>query len=214
MIEEIIEVDSKEKFIINEFTRRGIEFKTSGAAIGDIRKGNTCIERKEINDFFSNIHMKDGKSFWIDDHMQNQWMDMLQYPNRILIISGRFSDLYPKLRPKMPSFYNALATLAKNGITVLQVDNDIELVTVSLSILFRAKALPTEFRIEKRKKNAVHGIIHAASPRISGTMRQNLLDKFGCPLGIAQASKEELMEVPKVGWTIANNIHENFRKNK
>jgi len=169
-----------------------------------MRKGDTVIERKEINDFFNSMGA----------HMQNQYCDMMSYPYRVLIISGHITELSYRHKNKITQFYGAVARLIKQGVTVLWVQNDAMLVTMALSIMEKSEKLPGETRIVKRMKNSTNGIIHASSPRIPVKVRDALLEKFKTPLGIAQASEKELVEVKGCGLKLAKNIYSNFRKDK
>jgi ERCC4-type nuclease len=198
----MIEVDAGEEAIIFHLTRKKIPHVTSGAFIGDMRKDDTVIERKEINDFFQSM----------GEHLTNQYMDMAQYPHKFLIISGGFDSLYPIHRPKIPQFVGMIARLARQGITVLHVQDDAMLVNAALAIFDKAEKLPTDFRIVKRDKNPLRGIIKASAPRITGRSLECMIKKFKTPLGVALASEAELRTIEKVGPTTARRIWENFRK--
>jgi len=200
----ILEVDTGEKAIIEQLEKKGVEYTTTGAAIGDMRKGDTVIERKEINDFFNSM----------GDHLTNQYMDMSCYPQKWLIVSGYFDTLSPRHLKKMPQYYGMLARLARQGICIQHVKNDAMLVNIALSIFDKAEKLPSDFRIVKREKNALNGIIKASAPRISAKSLKAMIETFQTPLGVALASVEDLKKIDGIGGTTAKRIWENFRKNK
>jgi ERCC4-type nuclease len=203
---DILQVDAGEKEIIKSLNKRGVTFETSGHSneIGDMRKGDVVIERKEINDFFRSM----------GEHLSNQYHDMAQYPQKWLIISGYFDKLDYMHWPKMPQYYGAIARLARQGICVQHVQNDTQLVTLALTIMEKSEKLPGGFRISKRSKSPIHGIIMEAAPRIPKKSLNALLDKFETPMGVMQATEKELIEIPFIGKTLAKRIYENFRKDK
>ena len=200
----ILEVDAGEKAIIEQLEKKGVEYITTGAAIGDMRKGDTVVERKEINDFFNSM----------GDHLTNQYMDMSCYPQKWLIVSGYFDQLSSRHLKKMPQYYGMIARLARQGICIQHVKNDAMLVSVALSIMDKAEKLPSDFRIVKREKDALRGIINAAAPRIKKKSLEDMVEKFQTPLGVALASVEDLKKIDGIGGTTAKRIWENFRKNK
>jgi len=200
----ILEVDAGEKAIIAQLEKKGVEYTTTGAAIGDMRKGDTVIERKELNDFFNSM----------GDHLTNQYMDMSCYPQKWLIVSGYFDQLSSRHLKKMPQYYGMIARLARQGICIQHVKNDAMLVSVALAIFDKVEKLPSDFRIVKREKDSVRGIIKASAPRISKKSLEAMLEKFHTPLGVAQASVEDIKGVDGIGGTTAKRIWENFRKDK
>lgn len=207
-MDEILYVDSGEKEIISHLKKKGIAFETQGnaTAIGDMRKGDTVIERKKINDFMGS--MIDG------NHLQNQYIDMTQYPQKWVIVCGYFGDMDWRYFKYIPQFYGMLARLARQGICFAHVKDDAMLVSVALSIMDKAEKAPEGARYVKRNKDATYGIVKASAERLPWGKIKAMLDKFETPLGIAMASREQLMEVEGVGWTLANRIWENFRKNE
>lgn len=203
---EILEIDAGEKKIINILTKRKIDFTTTGNSIqiGDIRRGDTVIERKEINDFFNSMGI----------HLQNQYMDLQSYPQKWIIISGYLETLNKRNYNKIPQFYGMLARLARQGICVVHVKDDEMLVTVALGIFEKVKKLPSDFRLVKRKKNDVYEIVHASASRIKKNDIEALLNEFGSPLEIGLASQKELIKVKGIGPKIAKRIYKNFRNIK
>ena len=200
----IIEVDANEKGIIEILTRKGIEFETTGSAdtIGDLRCDDTVIERKEINDFIGSM----------GPHLVNQYLDMTQYPVKALIIVGFHKDIkFNNLQKYYIGFHGMIARLARQGVTVIQVGTEEELVRVALAFLSKAEKLPEGARIQKRRGDPVRNIIDSAAPRISKKSRDALLKKYGSPLNIANASMKELQDTDGVGKTIAQKLYNNFR---
>lgn len=203
-----IYVDANEKTVIEQLEKKDVDYEATGNQheIGDLRCGDTVIERKEVNDFIKST----------GPHLKNQYQDMLQYPNPILIVSGYLDSEHLDWRnlKKMPQAYGMLARLIRQGITVLFVKDDVMLTTLALSIFEKSYKHPEPDRIVKRDANPVYGILKSAAPRIQKKSIDGLLDRFGTPLDIAQASVDELMEVDGVGHTIAEKIYNNFRSNK
>lgn len=200
----MITVDNREKKLIKELEKRKVPFEVQVLPVGDMVSGDTVIERKEINDFFSSM----------GSHLTNQMFDMAQYPVKILIIEGYFDKLNSFEKVKIPSFTGMVARLARQGITVIHVKDIPTFITVSLSIFDKTKKLPSDFRIIKRKKEYVQEILRASAPRIKQKDIDALLKQFGCPLKVAQASQKELIQIKGIGPKIAERIYNNFRNIK
>ena len=200
----MIVVDNREKKLIKELKKRKVPFEIQVLPVGDMVSGDTVIERKEINDFFGSM----------GPHLTNQYMEMEQYPQRFLIIEGYFEKLNPFEKVKIPYFAGMVARLAKQNITVIHVKDIPTFITVSLSIFDKTKKLPSDFRIVKRKKNSVQGILRESAPRIKQKDIEALLKQFGSPLGVALATQEELKAIKGIGPKIAERIYKNFRNIK
>ncbi len=199
-----IEVDSNEKELIEILKRRNADYRTTGNVdnIGDLRCEDTVIERKEINDFIESM----------GDHLINQYLDMTQYPVKVLIIVGFHKEVkFNNLQKYYIGFYGMIARLARQGITVLQVETNEELISVSLAFFAKAKKLPEGYRIQKRKGDPVRNIIDSAAPRISKKAREALLEVYHTPINIANASLEELQNIEGVGKSTAKKLYNNFR---
>ena len=200
----MLKVDKIERKLQKELKKRKIPFEVETLPIGDMVQGDTVIERKSINDFFSSM----------GPHLTNQYFDMGQYPNKFLIIEGYFEELNRFQKKNIPYFAGMVARLARQGITVIHVKDMATLIRVSIGIFEKREKLPTEFRLVKRKKEYVQEILRASSPRIKQKDIDALLEKFGSPLGVALASEKEMMEIEGIGPTLAGRIYRNFRNIK
>ena len=83
-------VDSREKKnVINILKRFNVEFEVTALSVGDfvVAEKGLVIERKTIADFVNS--MRNG-------HLQKQLLQMNQYENPYLLISGSFGSLFYK----------------------------------------------------------------------------------------------------------------------
>lgn len=214
MLEHPIEIDGGEKKIISILEKKKIAYITTGHAIGDLRYKGTVIERKEINDLFGNIVLTRHGGHYMSNHLKNQVADMANHCHSILVISGDIKDLHWSNIKKVAIWEYIIADIMQQGVQVWRVEDDEDLVNFALKLFKKAKKQVEEHRIIQRRRDSVAGIVHAASPRISVKARENLLEAFGCPLGIANATRKELENVAEIGPTIAKNIFNNFRSKK
>lgn len=91
---------------------------------GDYVCEDVVIERKTIDDFVSSI---------IDKRVFRQCERMLKSPHRYLLISGRIKDIWSKITPH--AVLGAIAFFVNNGISVVTLDDNEEMVYMILKIL-------------------------------------------------------------------------------
>lgn len=93
---------------------------------GDYVCDDVYIERKTINDFAGSI---------LDRRVFKQADRLAKFPHPYIVISGRHSDVYSKVTPH--ALIGAKVYLATHGVTVLDVDNEEEMVYTIIKLLER-----------------------------------------------------------------------------
>jgi len=123
-------VDTREPTSIRKKFKELFNDKYTEEALpeGDIyfKEEDILIERKEINDFINS---------YLSGHMQAQLIRMQEYKFPILIISGKFEDLFFKKKQRPITTEQFLGMLAainlRYKIKIFQVANDNQLITLS-----------------------------------------------------------------------------------
>lgn len=124
MTDDEIILDSREDPMVRELMdKEGIKYRVEYLPVGDFfyEKKGIVIERKTYADFVNS--MRGG-------HLQKQLMQMQQFENRFLIISGDVRQ-YAMSDPSWTGEHHTGAIVAccvRYGVQVLQFTNDIQLV--------------------------------------------------------------------------------------
>jgi Fanconi anemia group M protein len=200
----IIKIDKREirSGIVDYLKNFGCEIQEENLEIGDyLLSERVVIERKSFSDFIASI--KDLRLF-------KQAKELTKFEKPILLIEG--FEYLGNLNES--SLFGALALLILNyNISTIWTKNKRESANFiflaakreqieekrGLTIRVRKKPLS----LEEEQKYLIAGL-----PYINSTLAERLLKKFGTPIRVFNAKKEELMEIEKIGEKKANKILE------
>jgi len=200
----IVRVDKRElrSGIVDYLRNFGCEIKEEALEIGDyLLSERVVIERKSFGDFASSI--KDLRLF-------KQAKELTKFEKPILLIEG--FEYMGNLSES--SLLGALSSLILDyNISTIWTKNKRE----SANFIFltakreqfknrrneviRVRKKPLS--LEEEQKYLVAGL-----PYVNSVLAERLLKKFGSPIRVFNAKKEELMEVEKIGEKKANKILE------
>ena len=200
----IVRVDKRElrSGIVDYLRNFGCEIKEEALEIGDyLLSERVVIERKSFGDFASSI--KDLRLF-------KQAKELTKFEKPILLIEG--FEYMGNLSES--SLLGALSSLILDyNISTIWTKNKRE----SANFIF----LTAKREQFKNKRNEVIRIrkkslsleeeqkyLVAGLPYVNSVLAERLLRKFGSPIRVFNAKKEELMEVKKIGEKKANKILE------
>ena len=200
----IVRVDKRElrSGIVDYLRNFGCEIKEEALEIGDyLLSERVVIERKSFGDFASSI--KDLRLF-------KQAKELTKFEKPILLIEG--FEYMGNLSES--SLLGALSSLILDyNISTIWTKNKRE----SANFIF----LTAKREQFKNKRNEVIRVrkkplsleeeqkyLVAGLPYVNSVLAERLLKKFGSPIRIFNAKKEELMEVEKIGEKKANKILE------
>ena len=200
----IVRVDKRElrSGIVDYLRNFGCEIKEEALEIGDyLLSERVVIERKSFGDFASSI--KDLRLF-------KQAKELTKFEKPILLIEG--FEYMGNLSES--SLLGALSSLILDyNISTIWTKNKRE----SANFIF----LTAKREQFKNKRNEVIRVrkkplsleeeqkyLVAGLPYLNSVLAERLLRKFGSPIRVFNAKKEELMEVEKIGEKKANKILE------
>jgi len=206
-----IAVDNRERNPrVEQALRRKEDIVVSAARlpIGDYQVDNTLIvERKTLADFA--LSVRDGRLFHQVGRLTRQ-----QRMRACLILEGT-ADRYPFLAIPKPAFQGALITVTLVfGLPLLRSATPEE--TADL-ILYAAKQLQRrDVRPPRRRGFRVGGntrhqhLLLQAIPEVGSKKSEWLLNAFGSPAGVAEATIGALETVDGIGDSTAKRIHAIF----
>jgi len=207
----VLIVDSREpKKIIEICKESKIPFEVKALKTGDFAIGDVRIERKSIGDFVNCIQNK---------RFTEQCNRLFAFPIGYILISGSLTKLQKEfkrlqLQLNVNSIEGMIASLAvRYGFSIIWLPNDKMLVNVAYRMckkLDEGKYLLPKIVIAKRARLKVSFLtnIRGVSPKIA----EELLSTFKTIQGVANAEKDELLNVPGIGETVAKNIIKFFKK--
>ncbi|MFT4309665.1 MAG: DEAD/DEAH box helicase [Candidatus Woesearchaeota archaeon] len=205
-------VDSREKSnsVLKELSNAKISIEMRSLDSADfILSDEVTVEYKEANDFLQSI---------IDGRLMSQARLMRRtYPKPIMIIEG-FEDIY-NLRNLHPNaIRGAISSIAIDfGITIIPSKNPKDTAGIMITIAKREQ-------LKGNRPYSLHGIkevddirriqeyIVSSLPGIGPGLAPSLLEHFKTIRNIANANKEELSKVDKIGKKKAESIEEVFGK--
>ncbi|BAI60218.1 putative ATP-dependent helicase [Methanocella paludicola SANAE] len=175
--------------------------------VGDyVLSDRVCVERKTTDDFLDTLFGADRSLFEQIIAMKHAYMRPL------LLIEG--DGLYTKRRISPNVIHGVLASIAVDyGVTVLFTANEAETASFLFSIARREQA-ERKRSVNPHAQKASHTLAErqeylvSAISEVGPVISKNLLRHFGSVKNIVSASKEELMEVDKVGEKTAAKIRE------
>lgn len=175
--------------------------------VGDyVLSDRVCVERKTTDDFLDTLFGADRSLFEQIIAMKHAYMRPL------LFIEG--DGLYTKRRISPNVIHGVLASIAVDyGVPVLFTANEAETASFLFSIA-RREQTERKRSVNPHAQKASHTLAErqeylvSAISEVGPVISKNLLRHFGSVKGIVSASKEELMEVDKVGEKTAAKIRE------
>ncbi|MFQ6106574.1 MAG: ERCC4 domain-containing protein [Thermoplasmata archaeon] len=161
---------------------------------GDYVVGEVGIERKTLGDFFNSM---------VTRRLFDQVIRLKScYPTSVLIVEGDLSDICAHRNPA--AFWGAfLAMVMDDNVSILFSPNKLETARILRTFWRRQERGPNNYglrhkpkmlTLEERQVFLIQGF-----PNVGDTLSRSLLEKFGSVRRVMMASKEELMEVPKIG---------------
>lgn len=202
----VIYADSREMRggVVRNLRERGVEVVVKNLEVADyVLSERVGVERKTVDDFLGSLIGK--------ERLFSQVMNLKRsYQRPVMIIEGE--NIYGRRRVNPASIRGAIATIAIDfGVPVIFTRNEDETADFLVSIARREQEI-------KKREVAVHAdktkrslreeleYVVSAIPEVGPVIARNLLEHFGTVKAIANASIEELMEVPKVGRKTAERI--------
>lgn len=178
------------------------EYKIDHLLVGDIIVNDqVCFEHKKVPDFISSIY--DGRLFKQIEQMKSN------YQYSYIVVSGSITDIISTPKTNYNSLMAAIASCYVRGCPIIFCDN-YEGVCSIIKILSKKlldgknRTIPIiEIPIDHDQLRLLCSI-----RGISETKGQALLDRFGSPMNVFNASKDALMEVRGIGDKIADHIRE------
>ncbi len=175
--------------------------------VGDyVLSDRVCVERKTTDDFLDTLFGADRSLFEQIIAMKHAYMRPL------LFIEG--DGLYTKRRISPNVIHGVLASIAVDyGVPVLFTANEAETASFLYSIARREQS-ERKRSVNPHAQKASHTLAErqeylvSAISEVGPVISKNLLKHFGSVKNIVGASREELMEVDKVGEKTAAKIRE------
>jgi len=217
----MIFIDHREKASIvpEELEKLGIPIKFVQLAVGDYiitGEENICVERKDSKDYVSSL---------TSGHLNNQLVAMSkEYGFSILLIEGTISSAIYETQTRRHAFLSSLvgsilkrAPDGKSGtISVLPVETPYDS-ALALKFMHDKNNDPDglvrlpQLNPLRFSQNEMTLAMLMSIPRIGRSLGTSILEKFHTIQNVANASIEELMEVPRIGKKKAENIFRFFR---
>ncbi|HTY91691.1 MAG TPA: DEAD/DEAH box helicase [Methanocella sp.] len=175
--------------------------------VGDyVLSDRVCVERKTTDDFLDTLFGADRSLFEQIIAMKHAYMRPL------LFLEG--DGLYTKRRISPSVIHGVLASIAVDyGVPIIFTANEAETAAFLFSIA-RREQVERKRSVNPHAQKASHTLserqeyLVSAISEVGPVISKNLLRHFGSVKGIVGASKEELMEVDKVGEKTASKIRE------
>lgn len=191
------------KKIAQRLNALGADLRVKTLDFGDyLVGGEVAIERKTIFDFVGTL----TKRFLFD-----QILDMRRaYPKSLVLLEGYMGVLrrFSRIRPE--SVYGSLFALSQCDIAVVPTidhkDSAIFIFTAAKQL--QKESRPTVIRrgVKKKSLNDMQLYAVAGLPHVGRTQAAKLLSNFLTVRRVFTASKDELMEIDRIGKQVAEDI--------
>ena len=211
----LIFVDSREKNQIKDFlSDEGIDIKIESMPVGDYMVGNICVEYKSIQDYIQSLH---------SGHLHKQLYQMsYNFELSYLMVGGLYGYEIGKTGSKKASFISSIcgssfkrANDGKMGqVVTVQFEQEYDCALFLKFLLKKVEEgdnvrLPTMERHNFSKTDWQLRMV-SSLPNVGEKLGKLMFAEFGTLQSIANASKEELMNVKGISTKKANVIYEVF----
>ncbi len=201
-----IAVDHREKSsgVIKELIDMGIKIELKQLNVGDyIISDRVAVEYKTVQDFVDSI---------IDGRLLEQIKGLREgYFKPLIIIEGD-EDIFSQRNIHPNAIRGMLATITVSyGIPVIQTKNFKETANLLAVIAKRESEEGRNFSFHNRKPTTLKDqqeYIVSSLPNIGPSLAKDLLQFFGTPRAIFNASEQDLKKVEGIGEKLAKNIKE------
>jgi len=189
-------------------THPNVEITLHQLPLGDYRVDNTLIvERKTLTDFSQSV--RDGRLF-----AQASRLSRVKRARPCLILEGTQINHWSAALPRS-ALQGALITVTLVfGLPVLRSSSPEETADLILyaadQLHRRATRPPHRYGSLPKGLNRQQICLLQAIPEIGPSKAQRLLESFGTPFGVADATIEALQSVKGIGPSAANEIHRVF----
>jgi len=176
-----------------------VEFKF--LEIGDyIISPEIAVERKTLHDFVSSLF--DGRLFQQVDCLSSN------YSSSFLIVEGNYNEIEGYVQnPK--AVYGALVSLLLNyRINLINVPSERETAVILSSLTNQFSRKSSRFIKHIKKDSFIGQQVYVVSslPSVGKTIATRLLEQFGSPKNVFQASADELAKIKGLGPKRARKI--------
>lgn len=206
-VEVYVDMREMRSAVVKHLEEMGASLNIRTLDVGDyVLSDRVCVERKTTEDFLDTLFGSDRSLF-------EQIIAMRRaYLRPLVFLEG--DGLYTRRRVSPGAIHGVLASIAVDyGVPVVFTANEAETAAFLYSIARREQverkrsvnphARKTSQTLAERQEYLVSAI-----SEVGPVIARNLLRHFGSVRGITGASKEELMEVAKVGEKTASRIRE------
>ena len=189
--------------VVKNLVIKGILVEPQQLNTGDyVLSSRIGVERKNVDDFLNSLI--NGKLFKQISQLRNA------YSRPVLILEGE--NLLTKRNINHNAIFGSLASISVDfGIPILMTKNEIETADLLNVIANReqkqdkkhvsVRGDKNQMSIKERQQFLVEGL-----PNVSAVIARRLLNYFGSIKDIANATEEELTQVPGIGKGIASDI--------
>lgn len=185
----------------------GAKLDLQQLAVGDfLLSERTVVEYKTVPDFVDSL---------IDGRLLSQLKSLKQYSRPLLVIEGT-EDIYSQRKIHPNSIRGMLATITISyGIPIISTKSSRETAGLLYAIARREQQATQEFQYHSGKPQTETERLEYVVAGISGigaSLAKPLLERFQTIQNIANASLEELQEVPGIGKKKAEDIYAVMRQ--
>ncbi|MEM0363994.1 MAG: ERCC4 domain-containing protein [Candidatus Nitrosocaldus sp.] len=202
-------VDEREKRskVPDALKELGADVEYALLDVGDyVVYGDCCIERKSVDDLINSIY--DARLFIQVDEM------LKHYSRSVVIVEGSSEDIAGIDKPNV--LYGALASLAvEYRVPVVYTPSYLHTALAILALAKHCSSKDDAYRepLIKRIRKSKDGLLReqqlnivASLPGIGGRLASRLLERFGSPINIFNASITDLARVEGIGYAKARKI--------
>ncbi|GBC74555.1 DNA integrity scanning protein DisA [archaeon HR05] len=204
-----IVVDEREKrsMVPDALKELGANVEYAVLDVGDyLVYGNCCIERKSVDDLINSIY--DARLFIQVDEM------LKHYSRSVVIVEGSSEDIEGMDKPNV--LYSALASLAvEYRVPVVYTPSYLHTALAIVALAKHCSSKEDAYRepLLKRIRKSKDGLLReqqlsiiASLPGIGSRLASRLLERFGSPINIFNASTADLARVEGIGYAKARKI--------
>ena len=201
-------LDSREKSSIRDILKSyGVKFKVEALSCGDFEirtpEGKVTIERKTVTDFIGSL---------MSGRLESQMRRLANMPCPMLLITGTFDDFKKYARKStftQDQMIGAIASCTiKYGLRGIYWIQTAESRPHETGVAFISKLLIKmkegkldeipDRKLKSKDGNVQRELIHLICG-VPSNIAQELLDVFGCPRTVFDATDEELLKVKGMG---------------